>query len=90
MTARQNKPIPFIRPKKWFACLTFITEGDRQKFVHNENVPIYNITRAVLWNCFPIMLNCSYFHSFICALSKNVTVSKIEQHLSEQVVYNIM
>ena len=37
MTTQQYKLTPFIRRRKYFASLIFVVEGDRQKFLRNEN-----------------------------------------------------
>ena len=45
MNTPQNKLTPFIRPRKYFACLIFIVEGDEQTLFDDENFP--NYPRAV-------------------------------------------
>ena len=41
MNTWQYKLTPFIRWKKYFIGLIFVVEGDRWKFLHDEDFPIY-------------------------------------------------
>ena len=41
MTTQPYKVTPFIRWRKYFFGLIFLVEGDRWKFLHDENFPIY-------------------------------------------------